>query len=147
ERPGSHQPFSYAAYRIQASLHGWPGVDEVRVIEGHGWSADRFVAEIEAFDPDIVGASTYVWSLRIFAEVFAMLPARRPARRLILGGPSARPAMLDLPPYKGVARSIDALVLGDGEEVIREIVDSFEQGPDALLGIPGLALPRHGLWR
>lgn len=145
--PGTYQAFSYAAYRIQAALTGWPGVAEVRVFEGHGWTTERFAAEIEAFDPDVVGASVYVWSLPVFAELAAVLKRARPDRVYVMGGPSARPEMLDLPPYRPYHEGIDALVIGEGEEVIREIVDGWN-GRDTtyLRGIPGMALPSGTGW-
>src|SRR6187551_3812487 len=72
---GMLQPFSYPAFRVQAALVIDPrlaGV-EVRVIEGRDFSARRWIDEIESFDPDVIGASTYVWSLSVFLPLLRHL--------------------------------------------------------------------------
>ena len=63
---------------------------------------------------------------------------------MIVGGPSARPAVFDLEPYAKYRSTIDALVLGEGEETMRMIVRSGSA--DALPSIPGLAIPRAHGW-
>lgn len=144
----SWQPFSYAAYCVAASLHDHPRAGEVRVIEGFRWSVERWVETIEAFDPDVVGASSYLWSLPTFVEVMAALrrrESRRGSKRVhVLGGPSARVEMVTLPPYASAIHAVDALVLGEGELAIREIVDASDASE--LAGVAGLAVVKEGAW-
>ncbi len=144
---GTYHPFSYAAYRIQAALMGQPDVDDVRVFEAHCWTTAEFEQAVEDFDPDVIGGSTYLWSLRPFVDVAARIKANRPDRTFVLGGPSARPEMLELDAYSDAIASIDGLVLGEGEEVMREIVAGHASAPGYLSSIPGLAVPDGGRWR
>lgn len=140
----SWQPFSYAAYCVAAALKDQPGVGDVRVFEGFRWSIERWVAEVEAFEPDVVGASCYLWSLPTFVDVMAELRQRGSRALHVLGGPSARVEMVSLPPYRSTLDAVDALVLGEGELVIRELVAVANR--EELSDIAGLAIPRDGRW-
>lgn len=97
---------------------------------------------IEDFDPDIVGFSTYIWSLPLFADVIRRLHRGDPARVIVLGGPSAQPVMLDQPPFRDLRDPVAALVTGEGERTFLEIVAATDRSPEALLRIAGVAV--HG---
>ena len=97
---------------------------------------------IEDFDPDIVGFSTYIWSLPLFADVIRRLHRGDPARVIVLGGPSAQPVMLDQPPFRDLRDPVAALVTGEGERTFLEIVAAPDRSPEALLRIAGVAV--HG---
>ena len=135
-------PFNYAVRRVQAALLAAEieGV-EVHLVETGKADAQAIMAELEAIDPDVVGASAYVWSFATFLEVAELLKRRRPEVTVILGGPSARPAMFALAPYRARRFAIDALVLGEGEETFARIVALATRGALDLAAIPGLALP------
>ena len=143
EAPGPFQPFSFAAHRIEAALVADPRIEaEVRVIEGRGWGLERWLEAVEDYDPDLLGFSAYLWSLPTFVALARRLA--RPGRRVVFGGPSARPEVLELPPWRGADRWIDALVIREGEESICEL--ALADGE--LSGIRGLALPDgRGGWR
>ncbi len=140
---GDYQPFSFAAYRIAAAVVASGRASEVRVIDGCNWTLQRWIDELEAFDPDVVGASTYVWSLPTFLELASRLKRNRPERTVVFGGPSARPAMLALEPHRHATQCVDALVIGPGEEAIVEILDARKNGTP-LASLAGLALPSEG---
>ncbi len=89
----------------------------------------------------MIGASAYVWSFALFVEVAERLKRRRPEVTIVLGGPSARPAMFALEPYRARRFAVDALVLGEGEDIFARIVALAARGADALAAVPGLALP------
>jgi len=147
DRPGTYQPFSFGAFRVATAVREHPDVDEVRVFDAYHYDVDRIEQEVEEFDPDVVGASGYVWSLPLFTELLARLRRRRPERVIVLGGPSARPEMLDLAPYTPLKQVLDAVVVSDGEVVFRELIDHRAGGGAAFVTIPGLALPTSGGWR
>ncbi len=134
------RPFNYAVRKIQAALVSAPGGADVHLVESRSRDVDEFVARVEAIDPDIVGASAYVWSLPTFAAAARQLKRNRPDRTIVFGGPSARVEMLALPPYVGAHEDIDALVLGEGEHVIREILALPSRDRDSLRRIEGLAV-------
>lgn len=152
------RPFNYSIRRIQAALldeersardggTGGATGTHVKVLDFRTDDVEAIVADVEQHDPDVIGASTYVWSLPTFFEVARRLKARRPDRCIVFGGPSARPAMLDLLPFRDGATFVDALVIGDGEDAMVEILRLPRRDSDALAGIPGLGVPANGGWR
>ena len=109
-------------------------------------SVEALVQEVVAFDPDVVGVSTYLWSFPYFVEVARRLKEDDPGRLIVFGGPCARPSMMSLPPYRAASRWVDVLVINEGEHAFREIVALPERGSAALMALPGLALPADGGW-
>ena len=66
---GAALPYAFGPRRVHASLLD-PRMDiEVTVIESRTPDADVIYAEIERFDPDLIGCSAYVWSFPTLAEV------------------------------------------------------------------------------
>lgn len=145
---GRYAPFNYSVRKVQAAVVADPDLSEVevRLIDTDSKDVDTLVEQIEAFDPDVVGASAYVWSFSTFLKVSERLKEARPDRTIIFGGPSARAEMFQLPPYLGAGAWVDALVLGEGEEIFREIVAMSDRSRDALRNVPGLALLTHDGW-
>lgn len=144
---GPFQPFSYAAHRIEAAVKAKHPEVEVAVMDATDWSADRWESEVEALQPDIVAASTYVWSLPTFVEVCRRLKANAPERWVVFGGPSARPSMMSQPPYADSTEVVDALVLKEGEQTFNEVVEAWGRPREALLEISGLAVSADGRWQ
>jgi radical SAM superfamily enzyme YgiQ (UPF0313 family) len=147
--PDGFRPFNYSVRKIQAALTS-PPIDgiEVEVVDFYSQDIDALEAELEARDPDLVGASVYVWSLPTFHELARRLKRNRPDRCIVFGGPSARPAMLSLPPFADAVQFVDALVLGEGEELARQIarVVAAGGGREQLRALSGLAVPVAGKW-
>ena len=119
---------------------------EVKVWDLTGGTAAQVVAELVAWDPDVVGFSSYIWSFPFFVDVAREVKRDDPSRLIVFGGPSARPSMLGLPPFRAARAWIDALAINDGEETFAEVVASADRSPEALARIPGLALPAPGGW-
>jgi len=136
-------PFNYAIRRIHAAVRADPELQDAEVQLFEGWSPsdlDRLSAEVEAFDPDIVGASVYLWSFPTFVEIARRVKRARPDRLVVFGGPSARPVMFELAPYRDAVQAVDVLVVRDGEECFREIVQRTDRSEAALREIRGLAI-------
>ncbi len=151
-----HELPSYGIRRIQAALLADPAVAdcEVALIDSrdHDISADaagtaRFAEVVEAFDPDIVGFSVYLWSFPVLLEVARRLKQKRPQRIVVFGGPSARPVMFSLEPFKDSLGFVDAIVMGDGEEAICEIVAVASRSAGDLDTVKGIAVPSPSGWR
>lgn len=138
---------SYGVRRIHASIISDPRLQDavVQTFDTVKPDADAILERILAFDPDIVGFSVYVWSLPCFLDVAARLRAEIPDCTILFGGPSARPEMFGLDPYKNGVNIVDALVIQHGEETIRDIVLS-DRSADELSRIDGLAVARNGTW-
>jgi radical SAM superfamily enzyme YgiQ (UPF0313 family) len=138
----NHGLYMVAASLRAARLEG----AEIRLWDLEGGSVERVAAEVIAFDPDVVGCSTYLWSFPFFVELARLLKEDDPARLMVFGGPSARPSMLSLAPWREVRRDLDALVVGEGEQSFVEVVADAERTPASLSRIAGLALPAEGGW-
>jgi radical SAM superfamily enzyme YgiQ (UPF0313 family) len=144
-----HRPFNYAVRRIQAAILGHPELQgvELSLIESNSLDVEQIASRIEAFDPDVIGASAYLWSFPTLLEVCRHAKRARPDRTIVFGGPSARPEVFELPQYGGGAEVVDAIVVGEGEACIQEILLAPDRSRDTLLSIPGLAVHVRGGWR
>ena len=97
-----------------------------------------------AFDPDVAGFSTYLWSFPFFVEVARLLKEDDPSRLIVFGGPSARASMLSQEPFKAAHGWIDVLAINDGEQTMVDIVTAAERDASGLAGVPGIALRAPG---
>jgi len=133
---------SYGVRRIQAALTADPALQdcEVRLIDRRCASVEELLSALLEFDPQLVGFSTYIWSMSTVAAVATQLKQLRPETTIILGGPSARPEVFNLPPYTHAAKFVDALVVSDGEETFREIAALRDRSSASLANVAGLAL-------
>lgn len=135
-------------YMVEAALRAARlGGLELKVWDVTGGDREQLAAEIIAFDPDVVGCSAFLWSFPFFLDVVAMLKADDPARLIVLGGPSARPVMLEHEPHRQKSGAVDLLVVSEGEDTFREVVALSDRSDAALMGIAGLALRVNGGWR
>lgn len=141
------QPFNYAVRRVQAHLleSGLEGL-EVHLVESRTRDVDDFVARLEEINPDVIGASVYVWSFPTLLEIAEKIKKRRPDTTVVFGGPSARPSMFGRAPFYERRFGVDALALGEGEQLFIKIVELAERSADALAQLPGLALPTRDGW-
>jgi len=132
---------------VEASLLA-AGLDglEHRVWDLSGGEVADLVKEIEAFDPDVIGFSAFLWSFPFFIEAAGRLKQADPTRLVVFGGPSARPSMMELPPYRAAKDDIDVLVINEGEFSFVEIVRLRDRRAEALKGVAGLALPAAAGW-
>lgn len=123
DESGGVLPFSYAARKLEASLRSAPDLDGVEstVIDLRTDDPEAFFERIREFRPTLIAASTYIWSTRVFCQVARQVRAWDASVRFVMGGPAARPSLLSLPPYAPYVDAIDAVVLGEGEEVVREL--------------------------
>lgn len=136
-----YNSFSYAAWKLDASVRSADDLRHVEtlVLDLKTTDPETFFERIREFGPQLVAASTYIWSLASFLEVARLVKAWDPSVRVVLGGPAARVSVLKLEPYRDKVRYLDAIAPGEGEEVIREL----GRGKD-LKDVAGLILP-HSL--
>ncbi|MCA9573826.1 MAG: cobalamin-dependent protein [Polyangiales bacterium] len=144
-----HVSFNLAVRRLQAALMSDPRLaqTEVRVFEMGAESLATWVERLAEFDPDMLAASTYLWSLPTFSLLASAIKRRSPRCLTVFGGPSARPAMLALAPFRDAAQFVDVLALGEGEHVITELAAHHGHGVQSFSAIPGLALHSPLGWR
>lgn len=141
-------PFSYGARTLDASLRSAPDLADVEttIIELRDDNPDAFFEKIRAFRPTIVAASAYIWSVKLFCQLAEMTRRWDPSVRFVMGGPAARPSLLGLPPYAPYLKYIDAVVTGEGEEIIREIAREH-LAEDWRRSVAGLSIPGPLGWR
>src|SRR5205823_6324328 len=134
--------------RIMAALIADPELAGARVslIDMPHADVEACVSAIESLDADLVGMSIYVWSTPCLVEVARRLKRRRPQCTIVFGGPSARTALFDLPPYARPHEYLDALVPSEGEIAFREIARLPARSSAALASIAGLDLPTPAGW-
>ncbi|HEY4407575.1 MAG TPA: radical SAM protein [Xanthobacteraceae bacterium] len=134
---------SYGIRRIQAAVVGDPENPGhcVALIDLRRDDVAAYVADILAFEPELVGFSIYVWSTPCLVAVARELKRRRPGCTIVFGGPSARAALFDLDLYRDAGSYLDAIVEGDGEDVFREIAALPDLSGAALRSVRGLTLP------
>src|ERR1700722_10043185 len=141
---GDFASFSYAARKLEASIRGAPDLAhvETQVIDLKTDDPDAFFEAIRDFEPTLVAASTYIWSVAPFLEVARRVKEWDSSVRVVLGGPAARQSLLSLAPYRPLLKHVDAVATGEGEEVIRML--ARDEDGTGLGAIPGLLLP-HAL--
>ena len=145
---GTFFSFSYGIEKLRAAIISAPDLADTQILLLDLLSGDpeQFFEAVRAFQPTMVGLSTYVWSLNIFAELTRRLREHQPDLVIVAGGPSARRSVLDLPQYHPLRDRVDAVIPGEGEGVIRELVRHHLE-PDWRKRVPGLQFPTRGLWR
>ncbi len=140
---------SYGIRRIQAAVVGDMLRPDhvVRLFERAVPDVAGYVADILAFEPDILGLSIYVWSTDCMVAVARAVKQRRPQCLIVFGGPSARSAVFDLAYYRDPNTYMDVMVEGDGELIFRDIARLGALTRSALDGIGGLTFPEGEGWR
>ena len=117
-------------YMVAAALRAsnLEGLD-LRIWDERTRTPSDVAQEISAFDPDVIGGSAFLWSLPALQETLVPLMQDNPDRLLVMGGPSARPNMLTLPPFSRIAALTDVLVEGEGEAVFSWLIAAVSAFP------------------
>jgi radical SAM superfamily enzyme YgiQ (UPF0313 family) len=140
---------SYGIRRILAAAIAAPALKGAKfaLIDVERPDADAYVDAIAQFKPDLIGISVYVWSTPCLVEVARRVKRLFPNTPIIFGGPSARTALFDLPPYQPVHEYLDAVVSTEGESIFREIATLPELTRSALESVAGLDMPAPWGWK
>jgi len=104
------------------------------------YTPEKLEAELDAFQPDVLGSTSVTLNFPQAATIVQKAKQLRPSLVTLMGGPHVSfDAARTLARYPG----IDLLVLGEGEETIREWVPHLHD-PGAWPGILGLAYRQDG---
>ncbi len=139
---------SYGIRRIMAAILSDDTLKniEVALIDVGQPNADTYIDALDNFAPDLIGFSVYVWSTPCLIDVAKKIKTTQPNCIIVFGGPSARPAMFDLPCNTPAHTYLDAVVTSDGEHIFRAISHITNNDKAALRNIPGLHLPQPQGW-
>ncbi len=144
---GDFTSYTYGVRKLEASILTDPRSKdvEVRVIDLRSRDPEVFFEALVEFEPTLVGASLYLWSIAPFRDLAARLKRRDPSVQIVVGGPHARPSIFALEPYRELAETVDAAITGEGESILRSIVLHHLE-PD-WTSMPGLLVPHALGWR
>lgn len=119
---------SYCTHRILAAVVADPELSdaESRLFDLERDDADAYVDALTAFEPQLIGLSLFVGSAKCLIEVARRMKKRFPDCTIVFGGPSARPAVPDLAPYRKAIDYVDAVVTRDGEQAICDIARAIQ---------------------
>ncbi|KUK41502.1 MAG: Radical SAM domain protein [Clostridia bacterium 62_21] len=125
---------AYLGAALRAAGH------DVTVRDMHSFSWAEVESELRAIGPDVVGVSCFTMWRSGALEVARMAKELNPDVTVILGGPHSTffPAHIFEP------APVDAVVLGEGEQTLVELVGVLERGEDPV-GVKGLVLRRDGV--
>ncbi len=146
---GAKEMPSFGIKRIQAALAVDPALADVRVdmVDFERADIEAYLEAIEGVKPDLIGISMYVWSTPCLIEVARLIKQRNPECTIVFGGPSARTAVFDLPPYPAPHEVLDAVVAREGEVTFTEIARLPELSRDTLASVGGLDVPSPTGWK
>lgn len=103
---------------------------------------DEIVCAILSQEVNLVSFSTYIWNIERVIEICHRLK-KEESTMIMLGGPGASYIAEDILVNQ---QCIDAVALGEGEEVLSLVVERLKQGSHDLSGIRNLAYRVDGVY-
>lgn len=103
---------------------------------------DEVLTAIYKEKPDIIGFSCYIWNIAMVEQLCEELHKILPKTKIWLGGPEVT---YDAKNRLETAENIDGIMIGEGEETFKELLDYYVAGKIQLDEIKGLAF-RDSAW-
>lgn len=129
-----------ALYSLQAYCR--KDLPDLQVVEFNiNQNLDWILGEIYRKKPRILGVSTNIWNITESLELVDRLKKVRPETVVILGGPEATADYAAILQRPGAP---DFIVLGEGEETLRQLLLQLEKGQADFSSIAGLAWCQGG---
>ncbi|MBF0528720.1 MAG: radical SAM protein [Deltaproteobacteria bacterium] len=100
----------------------------------------QVIKKIEHLRPDVLGISSFTTDMSMVSELARAYKRLNPQGKVILGG--AHPSALPIETLQS-CESYDIVVIGGGERVLVEILDTLDQGLD-LFQVNGIAFKQEG---
>ncbi|GLY10671.1 B12-binding domain-containing radical SAM protein [Pseudobacillus badius] len=89
--------------------------------------AINIVTDLYKRQPDILGFSCYIWNIEETIAVIKMMKKVLPHTRIVLGGPEVT---YDVPYWLERVPEADFIVIGEGEETFKQLLDEIEGQQD-----------------
>ena len=85
---GTFLSFSYGIEKLRAAIVSDPALadTEVLLLDYRSGDPEQYFEALAAFRPTLVGLSTYIWSLEVFAGVVERLRKHDPKLVIVAGG-------------------------------------------------------------
>lgn len=124
-----------AVYSLRAYAGAYAG--QIRIVEFTiNNYMDDLLQAIYREKPDFIGFSCYIWNINLIDRLCIELRKVLPEVKIWLGGPEvsydAKERLMTHP-------AIDGIMIGEGEETFREIMDYYLAGERTLAQIQGIA--------
>lgn len=101
-------------------------------------SLTDILADIYKRKPEVIGLSCYIWNIEMMLELVKELSKLLPDVPIWLGGPEVT---YDAPKLLAKYPQITGVMIGEGEETFRELLEYYVNREGDLQRIPGLCLP------
>lgn len=115
---------------------------EVQIIDANvlGIRASIVADLIDRIKPDMVGISTNIVTCRSSFNLIQLLRNRFKKIQIILGGPYPT----SLPQYNLQNSDVDAVVIGEGEQTVKEIAENIKRDNPPYKDVAGVAFRKDG---
>ena len=100
---------------------------------------ENIITRIKESKTDIIGFSCYVWNILSILKIVKTIKKHKPGTKIILGGAEVSPRAYSL---MKTHRSIDAIVIGEGERIFKELLEKWTCNKMDISGIKGIAYRR-----
>ncbi len=111
---------------------------DVKILDAASWSWQKLANEVKNQLPDIVGITCWTIERGQAFKAASIVKKVAPNCRIIMGGPHATA----FPKYMFLQAPVDYVVLGEGEETIRELLSVIEKSGDLSL-VKGIAFKKY----
>ncbi len=123
------------------SLRAYVGKELAEHVEIAEYTINNSLTEILAGiykrQPDVIGFSCYIWNIQMVLELVAELSKLMPRVPIWLGGPEVT---YDAPGLLQKYPQISGVMIGEGEETFRELLEYYVNQEGYVKDIPGLCL-------
>jgi len=85
--------------------------------------------------PDVIGLSCYIWNIEETGRLLSSLKKILPHAVILLGGPEVS---YDCAHFLQRFPAVDVIVVGEGEETLRELLHQYERGDRTFSAVRGL---------
>ena len=96
---------------------------------------DTLIDQILAYQPNLIGFSTYLWNIEQCLRIARILKQLLPNSIILLGGPEAGPRATELLQTES---TIDAIIWGEGEDAFTAIMRHLKSSGDLPQDLSGL---------
>ena len=131
-------PAVYSLREYAAGFREWIEIAEYTI----NHRTEAILADLFQRRPQVIAFSCYIWNWKIIQELLEEIPKIMPETDLWLGGPEVSyDAVKVLEQYP----CLSGIMVGEGEETFRELMEYYGRGSKKLTEVSGLCLPDTGL--